>query len=702
MKRFLSMLLVIVLLAAAIPTAAFADRTSSITVTFKAFDLKQDKAFREWAGYIIDFYVNTYTQGGYNDLLNESISVMKDYSDNHTYQKSLWGRNKDYNPYSLNYDALTLEDKEQAEEMLKYTYLEQLSESVQKQATKLSLGGFDSRDTGKWLTLDAQTGQWTYSYQLEAVTKLEQNKLIETTIDTAIKAIDRVVNVYNAKLSLSNKSNDVFETIWSCGNEIASNVLDDVFDYLNKELKEQLRSSICKDIENNIITIDDAAITYLKKTYIESASYTLGSSDITEQYVIFPTEKKIAIFEQAVHELLTKYEQNKAAAETTAANLYEKISVLDKQELKKTTAAKDITQIVLVDILRSVMNTFLDVAKKKFFSEEKNDKASGTGNQTGEDNTKEKKSLGALGNTIFDALKGATNQACEVLIKKINDKTTGSESLLSTFEATWRDEALKLLKSVLTNMQAAQWNEYYSSLNSSKERAAKYLGATDIFVDIIEIAGDVKNGRPIAGEKVMKIIEKILTSFFSSAAVDINVPFSGKVTKEVTNTLKDAKGAIEDAIKIIDPIKWLDVASGVAKTAKAWNDAKKGNAAADYTAFKMYQDWEVGSYGIQRGVAGFPSKEDVNNSNKTSGDYLAQKVSQILMQLNTESTCIRQLQTILGSQSDLKKAVVTHFEKKGVKEDKLKEKLANQYEYIRRLYDAWDEQQQHNFPEYFN
>ena len=44
MKRFLSLLLVIVLLAAAIPTAALANRTSSISITFEAFDSDRDKA----------------------------------------------------------------------------------------------------------------------------------------------------------------------------------------------------------------------------------------------------------------------------------------------------------------------------------------------------------------------------------------------------------------------------------------------------------------------------------------------------------------------------------------------------------------------------------------------------------------------------------------------------------------------------------
>lgn len=682
MKRFLSMLLVIVLLAAAIPTAAFADKTSSITVTFKAFDLKQDKAFREWAGFILDFYINKYTQGVYNGLLNESISVMKDYSDNHTYQKSLWGRNEEYNPYSLNYDALILEDKEQAEEMLKYTYLEQLSESVQEQAKKLTLGGFDSRDTGKWLALDAQTGQWTYSYQLEAVTKLEQNKLIETTIDTAIKAIDRVINVYNAKLSISGKKSDAFETIWSCGNDIASNVLDHVFECLNKELKEQLRSSICDDIENNITAIDDAAITYLKKTYVESANYTLGSTDITEQYIIFPSEIKSKIFEQAVSELLTKYEQNKALAKTTAAELYDKVSVLDKKELKETTAAKDITQIVLTDIIRSVMKTLLDVAKKKFFPDEK-------------------QSLGALGATIFDALKDATDLACDALISQTTGDQTGSESLLTTFKENWKSNALSLLSKALTNIEESKWKEYSSSLSSSEKTGEIVAETAEIIKEIMEIIGDKKEGKNVA-DKIGKLSINILTKCLSHMAVDINIPFSGTVTKEVTDTLKGAKGAIKDALKILDPIKWLDVASGVAKTAKAWNDAKKGNAAADYTAFKMYQDWEVGSYGIQRGVAGFPSKEDAINSNKTTGDYLVLKLSQIMTQLNTDSTCIRKLLQILSTKSDLKKAVVEHFKKKGMKEEELKQKLEQQYEYIRRLYDAWDEQQQHNFPEYFN
>lgn len=695
MKRFLSLLLVIVLLAVAIPTTAFADRTSSIIVTFKAFDAARDKTFREWAGFITNFYINDYVDGVYNDLLNESISVMMDYSSSHTY-RSLGFKNYEYNGYSLNYDALVLEDREKAEELLKYAYMEQLSETVQKQAAKLVLSGFDSRDTGKWLELDAETGTWTYSPQLEAVTKTEQNELIKTTLDTAIKGIDRVLSVYNASVSLAGgKTNDVSDYIWTAANDAASKAVDHVFDYLDKELKEQLYSSMRKDIENNIISADDAAITYLRKTFVESENYNLiASSDITEQYIIFPIEAKRKVFKEAVNEVLSKYEKHKNNAGAIAKELYDNSSVLDKEKLKETDVSKKVIQIIAVDSARSITKTLLDVAKKNFYPKDESSETSDANSTT---NTP---SLGAIGNTIYDALKRAVDEVCNSYITQINTGKTGSESFSETFEENWRDMAVDLLKSALTNIAASEWKEFDSSLDIDHWTGATAASAGTIVEKVLEILKDINNGVPI-DRKLVDLVVTIFGSLFTSGKVAVTIvgaSFSGKIEGK----LKAARETVQNYVKIFDPVKWLDLGFGILQVYRNWNDAHKANASADFEAFKGYQIWEVGSHGVQRGVAGFPSYADATNPNKITCDYLAQKVSQILNQLNTESTCIRELLQILSTKSDLKKAVVKHFEEKGMKEDELKQKLENQYEYIRRLYDAWDEQQQHNFPEYFN
>lgn len=695
MKRFLSMFLVVVLLAAAIPTTAFADRTSSITITFNAFDADRDKAFREWAGFITNFYINDYVDGNYNDLLNESITVMMDYSSSHTYRSLGFGK-YEYNGYSLNYNALVLEDREKAEELLKYAYMEQLSESVQKQAAKLVLSGFDSRDTGKWLKLDAKTGTWTYSPQLEAVTKTEQNELIEATLDTAIKGIDRAVSIYKASVSLAGgETSDLSEYIWSGAKDAASNVVDHIFDYLDEELKKQLYSSMCKDIENYIISADDAAITYLRKTYVESENYSLSASnDITEQYIIFPTEVKRKVFKQAVDEVLSKYEEHKNSAGTIAKELYDNYSVLDKEELKKTDLSKKVGQIITIDIARSTMKTLLDAAKKNFYPEEKSDKTSSA------KSTANTSSFDIIVDTVYDALKEAVDLVCDSYIKSINEGTTLSESFSKTFEKDWRDKVVELLKSKLANIEASEWKKFDNSSDTAHKYAAGAASSGAILEKLSEIIKDTINGDPT--DKKWWELAVMFINFGLKQSPKLAVKLSKKLKIEIGDTFKKKREFVKNCIEVVNPVKWLDLGYGILQVYRKWNDAHKGNASADFEAFKAVQLWEVGSKGVQRGVAGFPSYADATDPNKTTPDFLVQKVSQILNQLNTESTCIRELLQILSTKSDLKTAVVKHFEEKGMKEDKLKQTLKQQYGYIRRLYDAWDEQQQHNFCEYFS
>lgn len=700
MKRYLSLLLVIVLLVVAVPTTAFANGTSSITITFEAFDASRDKAFREWAGSITDFYINRYVDGVYNDLLNESISVMVDYSSSNTYRSLGFGK-YEYNEYSLNYDALILEDREKAEELLKYTYMEQLSESAQKQAAKLVLSGFDSRDTGKWLELDAETGTWTYSPQLEAVTKQEQNELIEAACDFAIKAVERTYSVWTATVSLKGgKTDDVVGYVYSAAKDFASEAVDHIFDYLDKEMKEQLYSSMRKDIEDNIVSADDAAITYLRKTFVESENYNLsGLNDITEQDIIFPIEVKKKVFKQAVDEVLTAYEQHKNNAGIIAQELYDKSSVLDKEELKKTDVSQKILQMITVDAMRSAMKTLLDVAKKNFYPKEESDEST-AGEEKSDESTTDTPSLGWFGNTFYDALKQGVDVVCDSYIEQIeNDTQTRSESLAVTFKENWQDVAVALLKNALSNITESQWKKLESSLDDSYRLEANAASYGRILVKVLEICK-----ASLSGEPTDKLIWELGAEMVKVSDTDnsvINTLIFKYSEEKLGEYLKDARETIKNCAKIADPAAWLDLGFSLMQMCRTWNDTHKGNAAADFEAFKAYQLWEVGSHGIQRGVAGFPSYADAINPNKTTSDHLVQKVSQILQQLNSESTCTRELLQILSTKSDLKKAVVEHFEKKGMKEEELKQKLSTQYEYIRKLYDAWSEQQTSRFLDYF-
>lgn len=691
MKRFLSLLLVVVLLAAAIPTAALANRTSSISITFEAFDSDRDKAFRSWAGNITNYYIEVYTKEYLNDLLNEAIAVMQKYSADNTYQRTGWGSDDyEYDPYSLNYEALYTENPEQAEELLELAYLEQLSESIQTHASKLKLEGFDSRDTGKWLSIDTTTGQWTYDYQLEAVTKMEQNKLVENTLDTALKAIDGAVKVYNLSIVKGTDANKTFNSLWDSAMTAAPKIVDDIYEYLNKELQEQMTASLKNDIVNNILFADDAAITYLRKTYVESANYTLkGTTEITEQDIIFPAQRKQEIFKKAVDKLLSAYEAQKTEAPSIAAEIISGTKSFTVDDLKAKCDSRKITYIVTLELLRSAIKLAFDGAKENF-----NMKGwKGNESKFGKENT----SIGWLGSSLYDALYAAVGTTCDLLI----DKAINGEDI--TWSGWWdeyKKSALKTLTGVFNNISNETMKNYTTFWEKTDEKKGVAAEVSEIVVDLMSIGADLMNGKEITeiATRLESVIWKAITYIATHIAID-------KATTYLTNTSKIAetlKTSVSEFLKAIDPAKWADVGVGIVNTARALHDAKGGNAASNYTAFKMYQIWEVGSHGIQRGVAGFPSYEDATNPNKITADYLTQKVSQILQQLNTESTCISELLQILSTKSDLKKAVVEHFKEKGMKEVYLTQKLLDQYTTIRRLYDAWSEQQTTRFPEYFN
>lgn len=688
MKRFLSLLLIIVLLAAAIPTAALANKTSSITITFEAFDSDRDKAFRSWAGNIINYYIEFYAKEYLNNLLNEAIAVMQKYSADNTYQRT--GRESDdyeYDPYSLNYEALYMEDPEQAEELLELAYLEQLSKSIQVHASKLKLEGFDSRDTGKWLSIDTTTGQWTYSYQLEAVTKMEQNKLVENTLDTALKAIDGAVKVYNLSITLGgNEPDKTLKSLWDSAMEAAPKIIDDIYEYLNEELQEQMTASLKNDIVNNILFADDAAITYLRKTYVESGNYTLkGTTEITEQDIIFPTQRKQEIFNKAVDKLLSAYEAQKTKAPSIAAEIISGTKPFTVDDLKAKCDSKKITYIVAVELLRSAIKFAFDGAKEKF-----NINESGSGKKIDT-------SAGGIGKSIYDVLYSAIGTTCDLMV---DNAISGTAITWSAWWTKYKEVAKKALQTTLKNLSEDEWKNYDSFQKDSHNLKPVAVDIVSIEVDLMSIHKDIKENKdPIEIEKKLEgVVWKLITTIVAQIAID-KAKASVENTAKVSSTLRKS---VTEFLKTVDPVKWADVGVGIVNTARALHDAKSGNAASNYTAFKMYQIWEVGSRGIQRGVAGFPSYEDATNPNKTTTDYLTQKVSQILQQLNTESTCISELLQILSTKSDLKKAVVEHFEKKGTKEEDLKQKLQRQYEGIRKLYDAWSEQQTTRFPEYFN
>lgn len=693
MKRFLSMLLVIVLLAAAIPTAAFADRTSSITVTFKAFDADLDKAFRQWAGTVIDHYVGIYTHV-YNDLLYESVTVMKDYSDNHIYRRTGWGTGDyEYDPYSLDYDTLYREDPKQAEELLELAYLEQLSESIQKHAAELKLGGFDNRDTGKWLTLDTTTGQWTYSYQLEAVTKMEQNKLIENTIDTAIKTIDGAVKVYNLAIVKGKDPNSTFNSLWKSAMSTAVKINDDIFEYLNNKLQDQLYVSLKKDIVNNIKFADDAAVTYLRKTYVESAEYVLkGTTDITEQDTIFPTQRKREIFKQSVDKFLAAYEAQKAEAQDIAEKIISGTETLDVQTLKAKCDGSKITNIIAIELLRSATKLVFEGVKENF-------------NVKGWSLSKKKSAFGDVDtsagwivSSIYDALSSAADATCNVLI---DNATSGTKITWSGWWDQYKKTAVSNLQTTLSNLDKEAWKDYGKDgrYNSSDLKKVVATEIADIVIDVIGIGADLVNGKETSEivTKLEKVIMKALTYIAAHIAVNEATTRLGNTAK-IADTLKKSVG---EFLKAIDPASWADVGVGIVNTARSLHDAKSGNAAAEFTAFKMYQLWEVGSKGVQRGKAGFPTLQDANDPNKTTSDYLVQKVSQVLEQMNTDITCTDELITVLRSNSDLKKAVVAHFKEKGISEESLIAKLSSRRNDTNTLYEHWNSQQLKEYSEYF-
>ena len=686
------MFLVIVLLVAAVPTAALADRTSSITVTFNAFDPDLDSAFRKWAGAVIDNYVNVYARDVYNDLLDESIAVMQEYSTNHTYRRTGFDSDDyEYDPYSLNYEALYMEDPKQAEELLELAYLEQLSESVQEHAEKLYLGNLDGSVTGKWLTLDAKTGQWTYSYQLEAVTKMEQNKLIENAIDTAIKAIDGAVKVYTVATALDGKDpNKTFESLWKGVTSAATKINDEIFAYLNDKLQDQLYVSLKNDIVNNIKYADDAAVTYLRKTYVESAEYVLkGTTDITEQDIIFPTQRKREIFKKSVDKLLAAYEAQKAEAQDIAEKIISGTETLDVQTLKAKCNSFVIIEIITIELARSAIKIAIDSAKNNFYKKKGSSKPESAFGDVDI-------STSWVGDSLYDALNGAVDATCTELI---NSATEGTKITWSGWLEAYKKNFVKSLKDTLANINKESWSSYGGSFEKSDALKAGSAQVTKMIITLMEIQkayNDTKdevafgNGlNELAWEGVGWIVTCL-------AAKKVTASLEDKA-----DLFKTLKGNCEAFLKAVDPAHWADVGVGIVNTARDLHDAKSGNAASNLTGFKMYQIWEVGSKGIDRLKGSFPSLDDAADSNKTTWDELAQKISQILTQLKTDATCITELLTILNSKSDLKEAIVSHFEEKGMTKEKLVIALNTQYSKAYSHYTAWSNQQQHNFPEYF-
>lgn len=698
MKRRIGLFMAIILLITSIPVSSLADTSyPPVTVTFEAYspDRSLEKEFRALATLQLEEYHRDYAE--YVAELYEACDVIQDYRSKNTFGRlSLFSSDYSFNENIASFDDYYHENPDEATAYFKLYYMERLASSVQE---RIALQ-FNREYSGTWKNVEYNpaTGTWDYSLKLDLLNEMDEVALYNQAINTAIDALSEWSKTYNKKVNIDLKDNqNIWEALINFADKTATSIVDDIAENLMNEFENALIDAIRVDIANDIISADEAAIQYLKTTFVESKNTgEVGRDDLTVGNFMAMSETEKSVFMEAVDELIRLYEAQKGVANTTAYNLVKDISIWDGVDKKAVCEGWALTGIIAYGVMKNGIETLIDEMVKDYTKELKNENVKALITAVG---GAIKTSISTCLDAKIDTIK-KTGQNCKVTMEELKEALQKKledigweffEVLLS--KSNLIDSMFELSEDEITFSKWLDDSNGWESADDLSSKVYNFLKkfAKDNLKDIIEAIRKYAEGkRDDAKGMVNQIILKFGDQLLAEA-VDTNgyYSFSWSALLDKQDGISNLTTIVYDSIEtlnVIDIKGWAEVGVNISLTASKAEDVIRGNAAADSLGRDILDFKEAAADAIAR-ISEYLQPDQILDPEQSYCYEISRKVEQILERMQVDRDCLEKLMTLLEGDSSLKEAIVKHFKKEhSVDESTLKNNISDHYTQLNAYY----------------
>lgn len=698
MKRRIGLFMAIILLITSIPVSSLADTSyPPVTVTFEAYspDRSLEKEFRALAALQMEEYHGDYAE--YVAELYEACDVIQDYRSKNTFGRlSLFSSDYSFNENIASFDDYYHENPDEATAYFKLYYMERLASSVQE---RIALQ-FNREYSGTWKNVEYNpaTGTWDYSLKLDLLNEMDEVALYNQAINTAIDALSEWSKTYNKKVNIDLKDNqNIWEALINFADKTATSIVDDIAENLMNEFENALIDAIRVDIANDIISADEAAIQYLKTTFVESKNTgEVGRDDLTVGNFMAMSETEKSVFMEAVDELIRLYEAQKGVANTTAYNLVKDISIWDGVDKKAVCEGWALTGIIALEVIKETFNTVIDLVAKDYADSVKEKMTENNKTPTSKDASFTSFFAGTFPTMVKECISTAIDARIESIKTSGDTSSFTFENLKKAFKEGFRDSLLKIIEGYAKSL--SKWD--VDSVGEDANAILQWF--VENSVKITECAAhfakkENAEAKAILDELEVSFTDAMLKVFletgYNEQSLQLSVWMDKRygitsmetiaydVLQKITTVDKGGKTKL-----LIDIKGWAEVGVNISLTASKAEDVIRGNAAADSLGRDILDFKEAAADAIAR-ISEYLQPDQILDPEQSYCYEISRKVEQILERMQVDRDCLEKLMTLLEGDSSLKEAIVKHFKKEhSIDESTLKNNISDHYTQLNAYY----------------